>query len=96
MGAAIVAIICFFVVENSRKRISEDGFRSGKDKGFAEGVIYGRDEQKKYDDSICLEAQKKLMSSKKAETKTQRSNPSPVRYDINYKMNGNEVGEEIK
>lgn len=94
IGMAISATVCFFIVQNTQKNSYDRGYESGLSKGISEGVIQARDEQKLHDDSVQVATQRKIELSKKTEKQVVK--PEPVRYDINYKMNGNEVGEEVK
>lgn len=95
VSGLIISVVVFFILKPTlSKEPFNNGFEKGNAEGFDKGFIEGKAEQTKYYDSMMAERKAKtdsiVVQPKAPKPKATNNNA------INYRMHGNEVGEEIK
>lgn len=93
VGLVVAGGASFLMISKIQRKSHQQGFETGTSEGISKGIIQGKSEQTRYDDSVRIVIQEKALSNSVAPALPPRKKEN---YDINYTMHGNDIGEEKK
>ena len=94
-GLFVGAIVYFAVVPGTRDKAEKAGYDKGVTEGTISGIAQGKLDEKKYEDSLAANPPKPVDTVKPV-VKHEPRKPAKNKFDVNYTMNGNSIGEEKK